>query len=412
MLRVISQPPARMYPGSAPSPQVHLPPPQSQQLQQQYTRPAALSAHSISQIYKNCRGLFLTRRLPEALASLLPVIHDPSFSVRTCSKSLKIKIFSLYLAILDAAAKTGANEGKATWGQKEWPELVGKIRSGQVWDEVNRAYGGEGKVDAEVVVSLATLLLSHAPDQRATQKRIEDWMGNCPSAIDEDVKSVMQRQMIAEIYILHVLPRTGEWEYAREFTMMSPDIDVEIKEHFYTTLDRLQKDQQAMELQSRELERQREEELEIERIKAQETRKAKGSRAPSTSSRAASRRRGSSVKPTERSSPAPGLTADVKRPATASASAVKEIKKQVQAPRTQKGHSSLITTTTALLSRMQQYMTRSSGPFSMLQTIIMLMVIAWMTNNKRMRDKVRRWLVLCWIKIARTVGMGMKVTYV
>lgn len=91
---------------------------------------------------------------------------------------------------------------------------------------------------------------------------------------------------------------------------------------------------------------------------------------------------------------------------------VKEIKKQVQAPRTQKGHSSLITSTTALLSRMQQYMTRSSGPFSMLQTIIMLMVIAWMTNNKRMRDKVRRWLVLCWIKIARTVGMGMKVTYV
>jgi hypothetical protein len=167
-----------------------------------------------------------------------------------------------------------------------------------------------------------------------------------------------------------------------------------------------------MELQSRELERQREEELEIERIKAQETRKAKGSRAPSTSSRAASRRRGSSVKPTERSS-TPAITADVKRPATtASASAVKEIKKQVQAPRRQKGHSSLITSTTALLSRMQQYMTRSSGPFSMLQTIIMLMVIAWMTNNKRMRDKVRRWLVLCWIKIARTVGMGMKVTYV
>lgn len=107
---------------------------------------------------------------------------------------------------------------------------MGKIRSGQVWEEVNRAYGGEGKVDAEVVVSLATLLLSHAPDQRATQKRIEDWMGNCPSALDEDVKSVMQRQMIAEIYILHVLPRTGEWEYAREFTMMSPDIDVEMKE--------------------------------------------------------------------------------------------------------------------------------------------------------------------------------------
>lgn len=47
---------------------------------------------------------------------------------------------------------------------------------------------------------------------------------------DEDPKSISQRAKITEIYILHVLPRVGEWEYAREFAQFSPDIDEEQKE--------------------------------------------------------------------------------------------------------------------------------------------------------------------------------------
>lgn len=186
---------------------------------------------------------------------------------------------------------------------------------------------------------------------------------------------------------------------------------------FYTTLESLQKDREEVELQSRELEKQRDEELELERRKEQEARKSKSSRAPSASSRTASRRRGSSVKPGERTAgskedgPADGALVK-KRTATG-----KEAKKTTPAvaPRAAgrtKGHSSLITSTTALLSRMQAYMATNSGPLSMIQTIVMLMVIAWMTNNKRMRDRIKRFLALWWIKLARTVGMGMKVTYV
>jgi hypothetical protein len=57
-------------------------------------------------------------------------------------------------------------------------------------------------------------------------------MGAAPSALyqDEDPKSMLQRSKITEIYVLHVLPRVGEWEYAREFVQMSPDIDEDQKE--------------------------------------------------------------------------------------------------------------------------------------------------------------------------------------
>jgi hypothetical protein len=122
--------------------------------QQQQHEPTRLPPQTISHIYKSCTNLFLTRRLPEALAALQPVVHDPSASIRQCPRALRIKFWGLYLAILDAAAKMGATEGKATWGEKEWPELVGKIRNGAVWDEVNQAYGDEGRVDADIVVTL------------------------------------------------------------------------------------------------------------------------------------------------------------------------------------------------------------------------------------------------------------------
>ena len=170
-----------------------------------------------------------------------------------------------------------------------------------------------------------------------------------------------------------------------------------------------------MELQSRELEKQRDEELEVERRKEHENRKAKTSRAPSASSRT-SRRRGSSVKPTERivvtkedtatEAAVKKRLATTKEPKKVTASVVPRATGRV------KGSSSLISSTSALFSKMHAYMAANNAPSSILQTIVMLAVIAWMTNNKRMRDRIRKFLLLCWIKIARTIGMGMKVTYV
>jgi hypothetical protein len=109
---------------------------------------------AIAQIFKRCTSLFITRRLPEALAEVQCVVADPSASIRNCPRALRVKFWQLYLAILDAVAKTGPSEGKAAWGLKEWQQLMGKIRLGTVWEEINNSYGDEGRVDPEIVVTL------------------------------------------------------------------------------------------------------------------------------------------------------------------------------------------------------------------------------------------------------------------
>lgn len=77
-----------------------------------------------------------------------------------------------------------------------------------------------------------TLLLAHSQDQTVTQKKIEAYLSAAPNLLstDDDPKGVVQRVKLVELYILHVLPRVGDWEYAREFTHMSGDLDDEQKE--------------------------------------------------------------------------------------------------------------------------------------------------------------------------------------
>lgn len=165
---------------------------------------------------------------------------------------------------MDAAAKMGAEEGKKVWGATEWRKIAAKVRSGAVWDEAIAAYGGEGKIDGDVINALyvlplapffvclvlvvviccrgrqrliigwnrVTLLLAHSQDQTVTQKKIEAYLSAAPNLLstDDDTKGVVQRVKLVELYILHVLPRVGDWEYAREFAHMSGDLDDEQKE--------------------------------------------------------------------------------------------------------------------------------------------------------------------------------------
>lgn len=76
------------------------------------------------------------------------------------------------------------------------------------------------------------LLLSHSADQRPTQKRLEAYMSASSSLMgnDDDPKAVAQRVKLMELYILHVLPKVDEWQYAREFTQGSNDLDDDQKE--------------------------------------------------------------------------------------------------------------------------------------------------------------------------------------
>lgn len=181
---------------------------------------------------------------------------------------------------------------------------------------------------------------------------------------------------------------------------------------FHTTLDALQKDSEEAERYNREMEKRKEDEWQKERARIEQER-AKRETSPSVSSR--SQKRKESVNGRVRRSKAGSVRGDtptdekVKKKqgwssTESSVSAANSAKN--------KNKASLFATTTALLNRLQSQMYTAHGRFTLLRTVIMLAMVVWMTSKRRVREKVRRLLMLAWIKMTRTVGMGMKVTYI
>jgi hypothetical protein len=124
------------------------------------------ASSQISKIYRQSSTLFLTRRLPESLSTILPVLTPPASDdtnadpepapISKASRTTRIKVWSLYLTILNAAVELNPDEGKQAFGSSEWRGLVSKVREGEVWEEVvKNGYGGvEGDVDSDVVINL------------------------------------------------------------------------------------------------------------------------------------------------------------------------------------------------------------------------------------------------------------------
>ena len=130
------------------------------------TSPLPPASKLCSKTYKKASQLYLTRRLQQALVALEPAIKRPSLAdggdnvaaapIATTTSTWRIKVWNLYVTLLSAIVELGPEEGKATFGQKEWKEIVSKVRDGSVWQiVVQTGYNGvEGAVDADVVYNL------------------------------------------------------------------------------------------------------------------------------------------------------------------------------------------------------------------------------------------------------------------
>ncbi|KAI1007376.1 hypothetical protein K3495_g841 [Podosphaera aphanis] len=230
------------------------------------------SSSHISRIYHQASKLFLTRRLPESLSTLLPVLIPPADSsgqslIASACKKTRVKVWSLYLTILNAICELGPDEGKQAFGANDFKLLVSKVRHGTVWDEVvKNGYGGlEADVDTDVVINLATLLLGHARNQKLNQAHLETYLvsvtnpnfdqatvhkphsheqRNGGTETPQDLNSLVR---ILELYCLHVLLRNNEWEYSKECITLSSILDEERKEAFLDALHTLQEEHTEIE---------------------------------------------------------------------------------------------------------------------------------------------------------------------
>jgi len=129
-------------------------------------QPSKRTSSEISKIYKHASQLFLTRRYLEAYEALRPVVTPPGQTnpddsparapIATATSSQRIKIWSLYVTLLNSIVDIGAEEGRRLFGPKEYRDIVRSVQNGDVWEQIVRDgyQGREGSVDAEVVYNL------------------------------------------------------------------------------------------------------------------------------------------------------------------------------------------------------------------------------------------------------------------
>lgn len=89
-----------------------------------------------------------------------------SAPVVSASKSARVKVWSLWIAVIHEILQLGAEEGgralegleslDGETGSRRWRSLAKKVKDGDIWaDVVNIGYAGiEAAVDAEVVANL------------------------------------------------------------------------------------------------------------------------------------------------------------------------------------------------------------------------------------------------------------------
>ncbi|EOA83496.1 uncharacterized protein SETTUDRAFT_140106 [Exserohilum turcica Et28A] len=407
-------------------------------------------ASQIAKAYRQAAQLFLTRRLPEALSTIEPIITPPPLDddngaptdlagyapVATASRGTRVKVWSFYLTFLNAVIELGAEDGKHAFGSTRWKQLVSKCRDGSIWDDVVRdGYAGvEGDVDADVVINLATLLLTHAPSQRLNQQKLETYLSAAANPI-LDVASHMSSQAyldkrpgsssrqhagtdtprdlekrikLLELYTLHVLPRNDEWDYAREFITMSEVLDDERKEAFLLALHSLKEEKEDTEAREEKLRQQQQEQME-QRRRETEARRLEQSRAEDERRKREEENRrqprGSDDR-FRRSHPTPQPTSSQ----SSRTSRTPSRKPMSPPPGFYNRASTLISNLQAMISNTAQSMT--ANPMAFLRTLLFLIVFGLALGRRDLRERILRIIRTAWDKVRRTVGMGVKVSYI
>ena len=295
--------------------------------------------------------------------------------------------------------------------------------------------------------------MAHATSQSITQQYLETYLASTSSPnfglssrLTEIGESFSQRRssphksgtntprdlnsrlQILELYILHVLPRNDEWDYAREFINISEVLDEERKEAFLQTLDSLQAEtMQSYHEDSEDSEQlSHAEPMPMQDAEDSSTSTIKASSPPLAKSH---KRRTSEVDYGIEHSPAaepelPEETSIPAPPAIKPSNAARDppnigLASKPSVTRTKRNTASFNskTRTSTMLSSMRTFMLSLSrslqtNPLALLRTLVFLVGLLMALSRREIRDRVRRALGDGWGKLLSTIGMGVKVSYI
>ncbi len=418
----------------------------------------------VSRVYKHSSELFLTRRLPEAFLAINSLItvsrpsgettedEDMIYSapIARASRRDRTKVWVLYLTMLNAIADLDSEDGKAAFGNKAWRDIVAKAQSGTIWEEVvNTGYSGiAGDIDAEVVISLATLLLAQSTTQIVNQQHLESYLS---AANNPDVDSkthlkysqslsghtngaayngngmdtprdLIARIKIIELYTLHVLPRNGEWNYAKDFIRLSEELDEDMKDLFLQDLRNLEDEESRGEENFEDALPQQEDLIEQGPQSAEETERESVEtvrQAPPTSRHRSNSETDYGIdnahpEPNVQNAKSPPMQPPV-HPVIKSQSKSSR-SPPIKAPR-KPANSSIYERSKLVMSALQQMISQmtaqmSQNPMGLLRFVLFLMGLIVALSRRNVKDGLGRMTGAGWDKLRRTIGMGVKVSYI
>ncbi len=270
----------------------------------------------------------------------------------------------------------------------------------------------------------ATILLSHSPNQTINQQRLESYLSSASDQPRLDIKDrirapigikgiidgsnhckngtitprdLTSRIKILELYSLHILPCNGEWAYAKEFINMSEVLPKEKRDAFLEALQSLEaNDMEAL----RKLEVEKSKEL--EKLQHLEVEKSKdrnheeqppvsiNSRKPSHLPRRTAKA-GKELQPNIRS-----------RPATSS--------KRPNNTGIYNRGVIIINALQILLSNLTHSLSKNS--MWVLRFVLFLVALIVALSRRDVKERVGRIVGFGWEKLRKTVGMGVKVSYI
>jgi hypothetical protein len=211
------------------------------------------------------------------------------------------------------------------------------------------------------------------------------------------------RIKLLELYTLHVLPRNEEWDYAREFINMSEVLDDERKEAFLLALHSLKEEKEDAEAREEKLRQQQQEQME-ERRKETEERRLEQSRAEDERRKREEENRRQPRGSDERlrkSAPAPPSPASRQQPAK---------RPTTPPPGLFNRASTMFAAVQTLIANTAHQMT--ANPMALFRTFLFLLAFTLAIGRRDLRDRIMRLLRTAYDKLRRTVGMGVKVSYI
>lgn len=404
----------------------------------------------IVRTYKQATQLYLTRRFREAWDVLETIVNAGADQdddaqgqghgiapVAQSSRGTRTKVWVFYLSLIHAVVELGAEDGAKEFGDSgAWRAVARKAREGSVWEEiVQRGYGGqEGEVDAEVVVNLATLLLGHMPDQRMNQGRLESYLASSEDAAAGGVlgydgvstpmsthsaspKALQARVKVLELYALHVLPEVGEWEYAREFVEGCGNLDEERKEAFLAALGGLEEEREGVKKREVELQEQREREAREEKMKQEQEEKRRAEEAEREKQRLEREQQqkanAAKLASNNNTTTAGNLSNNGNNNSNNHARGNQPARSARKTPSSSHQPPANAATLLSRLTALVHHLRHNVGP-SLLNARLLMFFFAFLllASRRDIRLKLRRALGDGWDKVRRTVGMGVKVSYV